>query len=272
MLTFISYAELVKDAGLFSEQLEKHDIVVGIPRSGLIPAQVIAERWNVPMSTPSLMRNKVILEHGHRLKIPTEIKSILVIDDTVNVGKEMAKAREMLSKVPQEVKITYAAVYATNSTVPCTFFKILPQPRVFEWNWTHHNIIDQCCCDMDGVLCRPPTPQENDYGENYEKFLANTEPRYIPSRELKAIITGRLEKYRKQTEDWLFKHGVKYGELIMRENAKIPHHEHKSVMLHGKFPMTMFIEDEPAQAQAIHELTKQPVLCVTNWKVHQVAR
>ena len=272
VLNFTSYEEMIWDAGLFAEQLPKHDIVLAIPRSGLIPASIIAERWHVPISTPSLMRMGAVLEHGARLAPPKYgIQSMLVIDDTCNTGKEMAKARELLKDVKNAgVKITYACLYASNPINQCDIsFRIIPQPRIFEWNWTHHNVIDNSCTDMDGVLCRAPHPFENDYGPNYEIFLDQTEPRYIPSKKLKAIITGRLEKYRKQTENWLNKHGVQYGELIMRPNATIEHCEHKANNLREKYPKTLFIEDDTHQAKIIHDMTGQPVLCVTDWKVHQ---
>ena len=35
-----------------------------------------------------------------------------------------------------------------------------------------------------------------------------------------AICTGRLEKYRPQTEAWLKKHGIRYNDLIMFNGTK----------------------------------------------------
>ena len=43
--------------------------------------------------------------------------------------------------------------------------------------------------------------------------------RYIP---VKKVVTSRMERYRKITEDWLKRNGIVYGELCMsvRTNAK----------------------------------------------------
>lgn len=274
MITFISYNELIRDAGLLSEQLPKHDIVCAIPRSGFLPAQVIAERWGVPLTTPELLSQSFLLNHGSRMEKEKgrilDCVSVLILDDTVHTGREMERVKNIIAKMPIKPKeVTYACVYGsiTNPKLAKSH-KQVPQPRIFEWNWLHHQILQHACFDIDGVLCRPPTPQENDYGPNYERFLEETEPRYIPSKKIRAIITGRLETYRPQTEAWLKKHNVQYGRLIMRKDRTIPHVQHKANNL-VKFSNAFFVEDEVFQAQNIHVLTRQPVLCVANWKVYQ---
>lgn len=271
MLNFVKYDQLIKDAGRMAELIPKHDIVLAIPRSGLIPANVIAERWGVPVTTPELFIEHVLLGFGSRVRC-MEVgnnPSVLVVDDSCNKGCEMDRVKKLLSCF-DGIKFTYACVYASERAVidkKIDFFqRLVPQPRLFEWNWLHHEGLSNFCFDIDGVLCREPTAEENDYGPKYEKFLENTEPRFIPSCVIPRIITGRLEKYRFQTEAWLKKHGVKYKELVMRKDSAVPHHVHK---LKNLLPDCGLVEDEPDQAEYVAMFSGRAVLCVSQMKVFQ---
>jgi orotate phosphoribosyltransferase len=95
------------------------------------------------------------------------------------------------------------------------YSKLVDHPRCFEWNIMHHAFLERSCIDLDGILCKDPTNDENDDGQNYRHFLINVEPLLRPSVEIGWIVTCRLEKYRKLTEEWLRKHSIKYKNLVM---------------------------------------------------------
>jgi uncharacterized HAD superfamily protein len=214
------------------------------------------------------MVENYILNCGRRIKHLSKVNSVLVVDDSTNSGFEIKETKKLLKDIPKEVKVTYAAIYGSDWHGEADYIvRRIPQPRMFEWNWLNHDNIEQCGMDMDGVLCEKPTPEQNDYGPNYEKFLAETAPKYIPARKIRAIITGRLEKYRPQTEAWLKKHGVQYEELLMRADAKESHSEHK-IKNCLKIRTPLFVEDEYWQAEEISNNINIFVLCVSNWKVH----
>ena len=40
----------------------------------------------------------------------------------------------------------------------------------------HSTSLENCCVDIDGVLCKDPTAEDNDEGPNYERFLSNAVP------------------------------------------------------------------------------------------------
>jgi orotate phosphoribosyltransferase len=268
MLTFKTYADLIRDTQELSKNLTIPDLIVAIPKSGMIPALILAEKWNVPITTPELLNEGRTIGHGKRPIKEINFRShLLIIDDTINTGRAMSEVKENLSRLSYTAE--YAAVYAKKSISDVKHQQIIPQPRVFEWNWLNHELMMMTCFDMDGVLCRAPTVQENDYGPNYEVFLEETQPIHIPKRQIKAIITGRLEKYREKTEKWLKQHGVAYEVLIMRPNIEVPHAQHKSKWLSTSFSKCLFVDDDTGQAEMIHKLTGQPVLCVTNWKIYQ---
>lgn len=72
-------------------------------------------------------------------------------------------------------------------------------PRVFEWNVLHHPVLNDACVDIDGVLCRDPTPAENDDGRKYREFLSTVEPTIVPGQRIGHLVTSRLEQYRPKT-------------------------------------------------------------------------
>lgn len=278
MGAFVNYHDLVGDVTEMCRNInEKYQCVVGIPRSGILPASIFALYWNIPLTTPSLFVQGRTLGGGRRIEFapPGKTTKVLVVDDSMNTGASMKEAQKILSSLRSENKqfeFHYCVIYAAKEK-QCEEVhyagRLISQPRWFEWNWlAHDGLLPISCFDIDGVLCRAPTKKENDYGPNYEKFLKETPPRYIPRLKVKAIITGRLEKYREQTEAWLKKHGVKYDDLFMRPDASVPHWQHKADH-YKELDAGLFVEDEPGQAAKIYELTGKHVLLVPQFRLIQ---
>ena len=97
----------------------------------------------------------------------------------------------------------------------------------------------------------------------------------IPTNRVGALVTYRLEKYRKVTEDWLRKHGVEYGELRMFNapsrdvrNNTIGSAEYKAQIYRYAEWAQMFVESDRKQAEKIHQLTGKPVFCYENGKLY----
>jgi len=149
------------------------------------------------------------------------------------------------------------------------WYEILDPPRIFEWNVLHHSILQNSCVDIDGVLCRDPTPEENDDGEKYRKFIQTVEPNFIPTVEIGWIVSSRLEKYRKETEQWLKKHGIKYKELVLLDlpdsetRARLRAHAKHKAEVYRKTGADLFIESSRNEALEIARLSGKPVLCYT---------
>ena len=74
------------------------DIVVGIPRSGMIPAYMIALYLNKRVTDIDSFILGKIVEAGERAKYirQTTIKKVLIVDDSVYSGCAMNKAKEKL--------------------------------------------------------------------------------------------------------------------------------------------------------------------------------
>ena len=199
------------------------DIIVGIPRSGLLAANLLALYLNLPLTDVEGLCKGRILATGRRFdekRVPdfsNKDLKVLVVDDSVNSGSQMEKVKKQIESAKLPYQIYYAAVYASprGHRYVDYWYEIVDTPRCFEWNIMHHNILTDSCVDIDGVLCRDPTPEENDDGERYREFLVNVKPLVVPTKPIGWLVTCRLEKYRELTEMWLKKHGIQYNYLIM---------------------------------------------------------
>lgn len=194
---------------------EAYDVIVGVPRSGIMPASIIATFLQLPFATVEGYRAGII--HGRSNSRAGAGKRILLVDDSCNKGGAMARA---VATIGNRARITRLAVYAPYQVenpaalVDITFAECRG-PRIFAWNMWKHKRLPRWAFDMDGVLCRDPVKGENDDGRAYLNFIANAEPMFLPLRPIGHIVTSRLEKYRSQTEDWLERHGVIYSSLTM---------------------------------------------------------
>jgi len=127
--------------------------------------------------------------------------------------------------------------------------------------------------DIDGVLCRDPSPDENDDGERYKLFLSEVEPLFVPRQRVKYLVTNRLEKYRADTVAWLSKYEVRYDHLVMmdlatkEERVRTGNHAAQKAQVYVKSETALFIESSLSQARAIASMSGKPVLCIENWSL-----
>ncbi len=253
------------------------DLVVGIPRSGMLVASIIALKQNLPLTDLySFLRNDDLKKGSTRtykhadLVKPQDAKKVLLVDDSISTAKSMHAALEQVRAVyPGEVMTLAAFAEKRNQHLVDMHLELVEQPRVFEWNIMHHPFMGQACLDIDGVLCLDPTAEQNDDGPNYRDFLNTTRPLFIPSLKVAHLVTSRLEKYRPETEAWLQRNGVQYGTLHMldlpsaeeRRRLKI-HHKFKAEV-YSRYPQTrLFVESEERQAIEIMQLSGKPVYCI----------
>jgi uncharacterized HAD superfamily protein/hypoxanthine phosphoribosyltransferase len=251
------------------------DLVVGIPRSGMIPAYMLGLSLNTRVCSLNEFVCGIHNSHSTRkLKNVENAQNILVVDDSVYNGIAMRRTKDIVQNMhlPTDVKIYFAAIYVIPGSehhvdIALTLLSI---PRIFQWNYLNHSLIEMSCFDIDGVLCVDPTEEENDDSENYRHFILNAKPLYIPQYKIKALVTSRLEKYRKETEEWLNRNKVQYEELYMLD---LPSKEERLKIegIHGKFKATiyskltdcvLFYESSRKQAIEIANITGKTVFSV----------
>ncbi len=272
-LEYRSYADL---SGLIHtadiSKLKNYDLVVGIPRSGMIPAYMLGLRLNLPVIDLDGFLNGNRPVGGKRLTSlsDNEFKNVLVVDDSIRFGGQLKEVRERLALKP-ECTFSFCTPFATseNRHQVDHAFEIIDQPRVFQWNIMNSWVYEYSCVDIDGVLCDDPTEAENDDGEKYIHFLLNATLKYKPKVPIKTLVTNRLEKYRPQTESWLSANGIKYKDLLMldlpdkatRQRLGV-HGIFKAEVYAGMKDALLFIESDRSQAEKINNITGRAVFCV----------
>lgn len=253
------------------------DLIVGIPRSGMLPANLLALYLNKPYTDIDSFLNGHIYKAGERGQFfdVKDYRKILVVDDSIASGSAMLKSKERLKEYNSDFDLKFCAIYVIPGKEKMVdyYFEVVPLPRYFQWNVFNHTSLEKACFDIDGVLCIDPTEEQNDDGEKYLDFVLNAPPLYIPGSKIGTIVTSRLEKYRESTEKWLSKNNVRYNELIMldlpdkeaRQRAN-SHAEHKAkTFMESQY--VLFIESSLGQALEINRITKKPVLCTENFEM-----
>jgi orotate phosphoribosyltransferase len=278
-MNYKSFADLSQDIKFNLHKIPRDvSLIVGIPRSGLLAANLLAVYLNLPLTDIDSFVNRKILSSGFRGKGYEKDAfngKILIVDDSIYSGKALNLVKEKLAAVPEykNLDILYCCIYVYPNCkdmidIPMV---MLDMPRVFEWNIYHHKVLETACVDIDGVLCVDPTEDENDDGENYLNFLLNARPYIVPKVKINTLVTSRLEKYRASTEEWLKKHGIQYEELVMLDlpdkatRLKLNNHGGFKADEYKKRPhCNIFIESDWGQAQAIFEQTGKTVYCLEN--------
>lgn len=266
------------------------DLIVGVPRSGMVPAMMLALYMNVQAtSLDMLLLGKVFSCGMYRMKENSgegisQFKHILILDDTYCSGRAMEKVHKQVqeSEILQSYKgkLSYAAVYVTpgNEDKLDYAFEVCPLPRLFQWNIFNHSVNSQACFDIDGVVCRDPSPEENDDGVKYKEFIHTVRRRTGTIHQISRFVSSRLEKYRKDTEEWLHRSGYEFNDLVLldlpskKERVRLGCHGSFKAKVYEESPETLFYESEQKQAIEIAERTGKDVFCTENMTLISVPK
>ncbi|MBW2296680.1 MAG: hypothetical protein JRF32_03620 [Deltaproteobacteria bacterium] len=256
----------------------QYDIIVGIPRSGMLIASIIALKLGKPLTTPDLFAKKEFWLSTKVDQHPNFIKqmNVLLVDDSINSGKSMRESIDFMRQAEFDFDITTAALITSDETNPLVdiYYKYIKHPRIFEWNMLHRKTAsyfehEKIALDMDGVLCENCPPHTDSDENAYTQWIRSAKPYLIPSFEIDAIVSCRLEKYRADTVKWLSNHNVRYKKLILwniesKKQRKGLFAKHKIDAILRINP-AIFWESNLNQAENIWKATKTPVFCIDNW-------
>jgi len=251
----------------------RYDLIVGIPRAGLLIGSVIASKLGVPLSTPDSFSVGIYWSgsRGKTMQNKT-FSEILIVDDSVDTGTQIKRAYETIRRCAPDARITRACLMLVSNRSSGGFerhlvdmyFKVVLRPLLLEWE-IPDNRQGTTGVDLDGVICEE-CPLRTDTNERrYLNWLRNAKPYLIPNYEIDFIVSNRLEKYRPETEEWLRKNGVRYRKLLLwnlesKEERQGRYAENKIEILTVIKP-DLFIESEDSQAKAIWTATKIPTIC-----------
>lgn len=266
VIFYAGYGDLWRDVRALAVRLPKADAVIGAPRSGLLPATMLATMLHLPLVNADESTGNVVIEAGNRVE-RREIKTALVVEDACYYGSFRDRCRGV-----RDWRLVYACIYGGPETWKRIEFvgRVAERPRVFAWNLLNCALAGSFCVDIDGVLCRDPAESENDDGPIYRRFIASAEPLFRARFPLAAVVTSRLEKYRGETEAWLRRNGIEFGKLVMAPYATKAERKAANRYAADKadyFAATAchaFIESDDRTARRIAELTGRPVICPTS--------
>ena len=274
---YVTTAQLIRDCkNLLLPQIANLKLkgVIGIPRSGMLPASMIAMWLNLPLFFSDPNHNLLPLSGvskfgGMRMANHKDNNGrLLVVDDTVYAGTAM---KHFKSKLLEDVYFATVYLKPDCDFKPDFYAKHLPAPHLLEWNLFNCTYIEDSLLDFDGILS-PNVPYEICIDEErYIEYIKNVKPfpHRIPKTHCKGIVTARLEKYRSITEDWLRRHGIKYGSLQMYPTEDVAKRDKNHVEEASTFKAKMFsesdakffIESEIAEAVRIRKKSGKFVIC-----------
>lgn len=204
-----------------SRVLDRITGVVAIPRSGVLPAAHIAAVYHLPFGIARRGGIDWTIPAGRSAMMPPPGNGpVLVIDDTLYGGMSVRRAKEWLAGVDA----IYAAVFVRSHAMASDYLDLCGEEvgdrHINEWNCFNNIILRMwdggIGLDLDGVICHDPPMNDTSHQTEYETWLLEAQPRWLPRAVVcPLILTGRLEKYRPQTEVWLASYGVRYDRLVM---------------------------------------------------------
>ena len=270
---FVRYDELELLIQQSINKFRKYDLIVGIPRSGMIPAYMIAFMLNKRVCSLNEFLAGDLRVFGYRKIQVDECKNILILDDSMLSGRSIKDAKGEIEKkgLHKSYNIQYGCVFATekNKDQLDLYVTTLEPPRLFQWNYLNHPHSVNWCFDIDGVLCEDPPSSVNDDGPLYSEFILNAPLLFKPNYKLGALVTSRLLKYKSLTEKWAANNGIEFKELAMldlpdkKTRIKLKAHTKTKIEFYKDHPeYTLFIESERNQAEKIAKETGKPVICV----------
>ncbi|SHE35923.1 Hypoxanthine phosphoribosyltransferase [Modicisalibacter ilicicola DSM 19980] len=275
-MNYKSYAGLSDDIfnNLDKVQYQGFELIVGIPRSGMIPAYMLSLFLNIDCtSLHDFIRNSKLAK-GNTRSLRKEIcnawdaKKVLIVDDSVNTGASM---EEVLDQIPEDCpcEITTLAVYgnAVGMAKVDVCLKYLSSPRVFQWNIWHHNVLQRACIALDGVIFNG-LEEHLDKEENGMGLIQEVRPLVIPTYRINSLITKQHERYRKEIESWLSYYNITYDNLIMSgsvdKNETRSHQEYcklKADYYKQDSRLYFFVESDFDHAVFIAKATGKSVFC-----------
>lgn len=276
MITYVRYHDLVIDTMRLARQIPPDAaVIVGIPRSGMVPAAMLAAHLHLPLAEPvAFGLLGALLGGGHRDAQRLRPGPVVVVDDSCYMGRELRSAQGALVGIKREVITAVLYAHPDYENKPDMFVRSIPGPRFFEWNLFNHEVMTRSCLDFDGVLCVDPTMIESRDPAGYAQFIKTAEPLYVPRRcKVHRIVTHRRKKWHNNTAHWLKRHRVKCDRITMRRGSVEGNVEvdgtWKGRQYSADDAAELFVESDHRQAKRIYEVSGKPVICPTSGEVYQ---
>lgn len=197
------------------------DLVVGIPRSGLLAASILGCYLHRPVVDITTFLSGHAPWRGYRLgEKLNDVQKVLVLDDSIRSGFEMRRVREALSDHAEQYELIFGAVYAEAGAENFvdTYCKVVPSPRMFEWNVLQHpGLLAATVMDVEGVLCAPRErlrERMHIADDAYWSTVLGSEPTYRPGTLVHTLVAQCDSDDKVRLVDWLKRHHIMYNNLV----------------------------------------------------------
>ena len=244
---------------------ENIDLIVGIDRSGMIIALMIA----------NYLHKKVVsfdefIDDNFNID---NIKNVLITQDSTANGKRINEIKNQI-KLSNKfyLNIKYIIIYYVNKNILNDINNIalehFQSSDLMELNFIF-NQFNLTMYQIQGNLCRKPTQEEIQNQEKYLDYINNVKPYQRPNKQIiSCIITNRPEKYRKQTQEWLKKYNYRYNKLIMMPqniNDKIKY----KGQIYKNSSEELYISNDEKESIEINKISNKQVLCTQTMQIIQ---
>jgi hypothetical protein len=246
--------------------------VYGIPRSGMIPASIIATAIGARLGVlggPSFIgarQKNFAFQEGDKT---------LVVDDSVHHGRAIAGARATIESLTAGYYT--CAVYAHPRSLHLVDFyaDVLEDQRIFEWNFAGIKAAGKFCWSLDGVICAGISEPPDRSAVSPVDFLS-AKPLHLPQVRVRAIVAERDERWRAETETWLARYGVVYDELIMIPDTPAIRRSSLSLAKHKAACLVeteceLLVEGRDSVAKTIARVARRQVLSVESMELYSPA-
>lgn len=260
------------------------DLVVGLPRSGLLAASVIALQLNLNFcSVQSYLDNRP-LERGRtrcprnpRLRFPKDARHVLILDDSVDSGASLGAIRPQLREAAagNDQQVTFAAVYASprGRQQVDLHFETIDHPQSFEWNLLHRPIVERFCVDLEGVLYTGPGGGSIEDVKLLRGRPQDTAPSARTSYPIGHLVTTLPEKYSDRIRTWLRHHDLEFGRIhhTAARYAPYPRWKRDAIakgrLYRGLFDSFLYVTQSAEQAREIARQSAKSVLALESQEV-----
>jgi hypothetical protein len=110
-LTFFSVKDSIQACNQWVEQLPNDfDIIIGVPRAGLMFANIIACKFGRPLTTPdNFLRGELWFSHDSPM--PSDVKKVLIVEDSVGFGKQITSVTKKIKAAYPHLQVETAGLF-----------------------------------------------------------------------------------------------------------------------------------------------------------------
>lgn len=197
------------------------DLFVGIPRSGLLVANIIALYLNKPVCTVQELVNNLRPQNGFSRNINDDgnYRNVLIVDDTVNTGKSINHVRCILEQA--NIKVKYCAIYSTENARKYVdiAFEVLEKPRIFQWNYLNNSILKFSAVCFENIICNKFIKVNS--LSRLETELSCATPNLLKDVKLSCVFTGYNSEASVLIAQWLRHYNIEVERIISHRGRNL---------------------------------------------------